>query len=181
MYRGKLMESGRRDEIFRNAQHPYLKALLHAVPRFDMKPGERLVPLREIKYEPGVFAQERVPWPEEADAAGPLLSVRHISKQFSIRKSGWVGGGVEATVLAVDDVSFEIKRGECLGLVGESGCGKTTLSKILLRALNADSGEVLFNDRGVIRNVFDLTPELLVAFRRKVQFVFQDQIGRAHV
>ena len=62
MYRGKLMESGRRDEIFRNAQHPYLKALLHAVPRFDMKPGERLVPLREIKYEPGVFAQERVPW-----------------------------------------------------------------------------------------------------------------------
>ena len=49
MYRGKLMESGRRDEIFRNAQHPYLKALLHAVPRFDMKPGERLVPLREIK------------------------------------------------------------------------------------------------------------------------------------
>ena len=174
MYRGRVMEQGTRDDILRRPQHPYLKALLHAVPRFDMKPGERLVPLREIKYEPGVFAQERVPWPEEADAAGPLLSVRHISKQFSIRKSGWVGGGVEATVLAVDDVSFEIKRGECLGLVGESGCGKTTLSKILLRALNADSGEVLFNDRGVIRNVFDLTPELLVAFRRKVQFVFQD-------
>jgi len=174
MYRGKLMEAGTRDDIFRKAEHPYLKALLHAVPRFDMKPGERLVPLREIKYEPGVLAHERVAWPEEADAAGPLLSVRHVSKSFSIRKSGWIGGGVEATVLAVDDVSFDIKRGECLGLVGESGCGKTTLSKILLRAVTADAGEVLFNDRGVTRNVFDLTPELLVSFRRKVQFVFQD-------
>jgi peptide/nickel transport system ATP-binding protein len=173
MYRGKLMEAGTRDDVFRRPRHPYLKALLHAVPRFDMKPGERLVPLREIKYEPGVFAQERVAWPEEADAAGPLLSVRHICKSYTIRKSGW-GGGVEASVLAVDDVSFDIKRGECLGLVGESGCGKTTLSKVLLRAISADSGEVLFNDRGVTRNVFDLTPELLVNFRRKVQFVFQD-------
>jgi len=175
MYRGKLMEAGTRDDVFRNPQHPYLKALLHAVPRFDMKPGERLVPLREIKYEPGVLAQERVAWPVEADAAGPLLSVRHVCKRFTIRKSGWLGGaGIESSLLAVDDVSFDIKRGECLGLVGESGCGKTTLSKMLLRAIRADSGEVLFNDRGVIRNVLDMTPEQLVNFRRKVQFVFQD-------
>jgi peptide/nickel transport system ATP-binding protein len=175
MYRGKLMEAGTRDDVFRNPRHPYLKALLHAVPRFNMKPGERLVPLREIKYEPGVLAQERVAWPAEADAAGPLLSVRHVCKRFAIRKSGWLGGGgIESSVLAVDDVSFDIKRGECLGLVGESGCGKTTLSKMLLRAIHADTGEVLFNDRGVIRNVFDMTPEQLVNFRRKVQFVFQD-------
>ena len=51
-------------------------------------------------------------------------------------------------MLAVDDVSFEIRRGECLGLVGESGCGKTTLSKILMRALAPDTGAILFNDRG---------------------------------
>jgi peptide/nickel transport system ATP-binding protein len=177
MYRGKLMEAGTRDAIFRDARHPYLKALLHAVPRFDMKPGERLVPLRDIKYEPGTLVHERASWPEDADAAGPLLSVRHVSKSFSIRKSGWLGSGAEATVLAVDDVSFDIKRGECLGLVGESGCGKTTLSKMLLRAVTPDSGEVLINDRGTIRNVFTLTPEELVAFRRKVQFVFQDPFG----
>jgi peptide/nickel transport system ATP-binding protein len=174
MYRGKLMEAGTRQDIFRDPRHPYLKALLHAVPRFDMKPGERLVPLREIKYEPGVFATERVAWPETADEAGPLLSVQHITKSFAIRQSGWLGSGAETRVLAVDDVSFDIRRGECLGLVGESGCGKTTLSKILLRALSADSGEVLFNDRGTVRNVFTLPPESLVDFRRKVQFVFQD-------
>jgi peptide/nickel transport system ATP-binding protein len=174
MYRGQVMESGTRDDIFRDAKHPYLKALLHAVPRFNMAPGERLVPLREIKYEPQVLAHSRVPWPENADAAGPLLSVRHITKRFSIRKAGWFGGGAATNVLAVDDVSFDIKRGECLGLVGESGCGKTTLSKILLRAVSADSGEVLFNDRGKVKNVFDLSPEELIAFRRKVQFVFQD-------
>ncbi|HEX9460992.1 MAG TPA: ABC transporter ATP-binding protein [Alphaproteobacteria bacterium] len=174
MYHGKVMESGVRDEIFRDPRHPYLKALLHAVPRFNMAPGERLVPLREIKYAPEALAHARVPWPDRADAAGPLLSVRHVSKRFSIRKSGWLAGGPTTTVLAVDDVSFDVKRGECLGLVGESGCGKTTLSKMLLRAVVADTGQVLFNDRGTIRNVFDFTPEDLVAFRRNVQFVFQD-------
>ncbi len=174
MYRGQVMESGSRDDIFRDPRHPYLKALLHAVPRFNMAPGERLVPLRDIKYAPEALAHMRDPWPSGADAAGPLLSVRHISKQFSIRKSGWLGRKPTTTVLAVDDVSFDIKRGECLGLVGESGCGKTTLSKILLRAVSADSGEVKFNDRGTVRDVFALSPEELIAFRRKVQFVFQD-------
>jgi len=174
MYHGKVMESGTCNEIFRDPRHPYLKALLHAVPRFNMGPGERLVPLRDIKYAPEALAHVRSPWPERADAAGPLLSVQHVSKRFSIRKSGWFGGGSTTTVLAVDDVSFDVKRGECLGLVGESGCGKTTLSKMLLRAVVADSGQVLFNDRGAVRNVFDFTPEELTAFRRKVQFVFQD-------
>jgi peptide/nickel transport system ATP-binding protein len=174
MYRGKVMEAGVRDDIFRDPRHPYLKALLHAVPRFNMEPGERLVPLREIKYDPAALAHARVEWPEGADAAGPLLSVRNVSKQFSIRKSGWFGGGHETSVLAVDDVSFDVKRGECLGLVGESGCGKTTLSKMLLRAIAADTGQVLFNDRGKVQNVLDYTPEQLIEFRRRVQFVFQD-------
>ncbi len=174
MYRGKVMEAGTRDDIFRDPRHPYLKALLNAVPRFDMAPGERLVPLREIKYDSAALAHARVEWPEGADAAGPLLSVRNVSKSFAIRKSGFFGGGEETYVLAVDDISFDVKRGECLGLVGESGCGKTTLSKMLLQAISADKGQVLFNDRGTVRNVFDYKPNELTEFRRRVQFVFQD-------
>jgi peptide/nickel transport system ATP-binding protein len=80
-------------------------------------------------------------------------------------------------VLAVDDVGFDIRRGECLGLVGESGCGKTTLSKILMRALTPDSGAIRFNDHGQWRDVMGLSPDELMPFRRKIQFIFQDPYG----
>jgi peptide/nickel transport system ATP-binding protein len=176
MYRGRIMERGIRDDIFRDPRHPYLKALLRAVPRFDMKPGERLVPLREIQTETGhLLAKKDSVWPAEADPK--LLDVSHITKRFSIRKSGWFGSGSETSVLAVDDVGFDIRRGECLGLVGESGCGKTTLSKILMRALSPDSGSVRFNDRGQWRDVLGLPPDELMPFRRKIQFIFQDPYG----
>ena len=179
MYRGEVMESGEMHDIFAKPRHPYLKALLRAVPRFHMEPGERLVPIREIKSAGGKLLEAtRDPWPAGADSVGPLLTVSRLSKRFDAGGTGWfnrkrTGGGV----LAVDDVSFEIRRGECLGLVGESGCGKTTLSKILMRALKPDTGTVLFNDRGRIVDVLDLEDEALVAFRRKQQFIFQDPFG----
>jgi peptide/nickel transport system ATP-binding protein len=174
MYRGRVMESGTRDDILRRPEHPYLKALLRAVPRFDMKPDERLTPLREIKPETGHLLSERPEWSPDADAAGPLLAVRHLTRTFVTRKGGLLGASAENRVLAVDDVSFDLKRGECLGLVGESGCGKTTVSKMVLRALTPDSGEVLFNDRGTIRDVHTMAPDDLFAFRRRIQFIFQD-------
>ncbi len=177
MYRGRVMESGTQDQIFRNPQHDYLKALLRAVPRFGMKPGERLVPLREIKSETGHLIAARQEWPDGADAAGPLLSVRSVSKTFSIRKSGWFGSGKAHQILAVDDVSFNVERGECLGLVGESGCGKTTLSKILMRAVSPDAGAVAFNDRGTVRDVLALEGDALTGFRPRMQFIFQDPYG----
>lgn len=173
MYHGKVMERGSTTDIFDNPRHPYLKALLNAVPRFDMKPGERLVPLREIKAEAGALLKQKAPWPEET-ANAPLLQVEGLTKRFSTRKRSLFGGKPGGQVLAVDDVSFHIDRGECLGLVGESGCGKTTTSKMIMRALSRDEGRITFNDHGNPVDVSTLRGDDLFNYRRKVQFIFQD-------
>ena len=174
LYHGEVMEAGTLDHIFRDPHHPYLKALLRAVPRFDMKPGERLVPIREVKSEGGRLLAEREPWPFEAGPGAPLLEAGGVSKAFTIRKRGMVRQKADARILAVDDVSFTIHRGECVGLVGESGCGKTTLSKIVMRALTPDDGYIRYNHRGEMIDVLALNPRDLKAYRRKVQFIFQD-------
>jgi len=174
MYHGKVMERGSVADIYNKPEHPYLKALMLAVPRFGMRAGERLVPLREINAEAGVLLRQKEPWPEAARAAGPLLDVRHLSKSFETRKRKMFGGKPGGAVLAVDDISFHVDPGECLGLVGESGCGKTTASKMIMRALIPDAGSLSFNDHGKIVDVLALRDEELFAFRRKVQFIFQD-------
>jgi peptide/nickel transport system ATP-binding protein len=177
MYRGEVMESGALDDIFAHCEHPYLRALMRAVPRFDMKPGERLVPIREVAAGDAPYLMaERAAWPP--GATGPLLECRDLRKAFTIRKAGWLSGrraGMQ--VVAVDEVSLRVERGECLGLVGESGCGKTTLSKLLLRAVTPDSGSITFNDRGKATDVLALEGEGLKRFRRQVQFIFQDPFG----
>jgi len=176
MYHGEVMESGTLDDIFGRAAHPYLQALLRAVPRFDMKPGERLVPIREIPAgDAPMLMAEKEPWP--AHSTAPLLECVGLRKSYGLRSGGMFRSASAARVTAVDSVSLSIDRGECLGLVGESGCGKTTLSKMLLRAVAPDEGQVVFNDHGTPTDVLTLDGEALKRFRRKVQFVFQDPFG----
>lgn len=88
MYHGQIMESGTVDDIFRNPQHPYLKALLHAVPRFGMRDGERLTPLREIKASTAEARRAAIPWSEEARKAGPAVAGARSQQDLSPAQAG---------------------------------------------------------------------------------------------
>ena len=173
MYHGRIMERGSLDDIFHRPRHPYLKGLLAAVPRFGLRPGERLVPLREIAMTNMASGNRTRP---RREAGETLLSVHGLVKTFTTRKSGLLARARTSHV-AVNNVSFEVRRGECLGLVGESGCGKTTTSKLILRALDPDAGTITFLDNRTPRDVFALEDKDLFSYRRKVQFIFQDPFG----
>ncbi|MEL6289644.1 MAG: ABC transporter ATP-binding protein [Pseudomonadota bacterium] len=190
VYRGEIMESGMVEDVLENPQHPYLKALLGAVPTIE--PGAtraRLKPLRDIEPVIGHLLSddhsgENLPARDDgvaatpADAAEPLLRVRELTKRFRIKKSG-IGFAKDddATITAVDRVSFDIEPGECLGLVGESGCGKTTVSKLIMGAMPADDGEIILHDHAGPVHLETLSDRALVPYRRSMQYIFQDPFG----
>lgn len=102
----------------------------------------------------------------------PLLEVKDLVKHFPIRQ-GIIFSKQVGAVQAVDGVSFNVNQGETLGLVGESGCGKTTTGRVILRLLEATSGEVLFEGR----NVGDLPKDEMRELRKDMQIIFQDPYG----
>jgi len=101
----------------------------------------------------------------------PILQVNHLKKYFATRSG--VFSKVSGWVKAVDDVSFDVREGETLGLVGESGCGKTTVGRTILRLMEPTAGEAIFEGQ----NLFALDSKTLRSTRRRIQIIFQDPYG----
>lgn len=172
MFRGEVVERGPINALFETPKHPYLQALFAAVPHFNMGPDERLVSLRPVELEDSDTFTQKAPWTEQQKAAGPHLSIDNLCKEYVTRHGNWQKESKKT--FAVNNFCLQIKVGESFGLVGESGCGKTTLSKLVMQALQPSSGCIHYNDRGDIINLCDKDERQLRDFRTKMQFVFQD-------
>jgi peptide/nickel transport system ATP-binding protein len=174
MYKGKIVESNYVKDIFTNPQHPYTKGLLACRPIFHQK-GERLPVvsdfLETIDNRPQTIRKKINPYSAtvvRSPSSIVLLSVKDLSVWFPIKKN--LFGKPLAYTKAVDDVSFEVIKGETLGLVGESGCGKTTLGRTLLRLIEPTSGKIIYNG-------IDLTKKAaheIKPLRKDIQLIFQD-------
>jgi len=151
---------------------------MDAIPHFGMDRNTRLTPLRDIDTNVENLLDKVLAPPRTEQVKGSdLLTVKNLRKTFATKKQDWKLLNKSQLTVAVDNVSFNVRRGECLGLVGESGCGKTTLSKILMRAVSPDSGSIHFNDDGKKIDVLAAQDEELLELRTKIQMVFQDPIS----
>ena len=167
MYKGEIIEQGKAADIFRNPGHPYTKALLACRPALHPK-GERLPIVSDFLEEK---ATESLKYDEPAPpqiSNKILAEVQNLSVHFPGRKNFF--GKPLGYTKAVDNVSLSIFEGETLGLVGESGCGKTTLGRTLLRLIDPTAGNIIIN--GV--DITGLPSKQLMELRKDVQLVFQD-------
>ncbi len=164
MYRGEAVETGSVEEIFRSPQHPYTQSLLAAVPRLGEMRGQDLPRRFPLPGQP--LAETETP--DTVVAGEPILQVRDLVARFPVR--GGLLNRVTREVHAVEKVSFDLWPGETLSLVGESGCGKSTTGRALLRLVETQGGTITFDGQ----RIDTLSGSKLQSLRRNIQFIFQD-------
>ena len=179
MHNGEILERGTVQEILNHPQHPYTQGLLACRPPMDIR-LKRLPIVKEfldgqwqggkaqILHDLQITEEERKAHHEQLYSKQPLLKVEHLQTWYPLRKG--VFNHVYGHVKAVDDVTIDVYEGETLGLVGESGCGKTTLGRSILRLAEPTGGKVWFD--GI--EVTALKGQALRDFRKQAQIVFQD-------
>jgi peptide/nickel transport system ATP-binding protein len=163
MYRSRMLEDGTTEQIFAAPKNDYTRRLLAAAPRLGSLQGSPL---------PRPYPDPSGPEPEAFDtvnrSVAPLVEVRGLTARFDLRKG--ILGRISARVHAVENVSFEIFKGETLSLVGESGCGKSTTGRAILRLTPAVSGSVSVGGK----DIFALGSAELTRHRQSMQMIFQD-------
>lgn len=178
MNKGVIVERGTTQDILDNPQHPYTKGLIACRPPLDYR-LQRLPVVKEfldgvwnnesqIKKELLITEEERKNHHKELYSKDPILKVQNLKTWYPLRKG--IFGRTYDYIKSVDDVSFEVYPGETLGLVGESGCGKTTLGRSILRLVEPTSGKVIFEGNDITK----LNSKELREYRKQVQIVFQD-------
>lgn len=176
MEKGKVVETALASEIFRNPQHPYTRRLMQATPRLGTSLADLLL---DAPQTVPAEARTAVTEPKPAAEAGPLMQVENLVKEYPRAATGALLAKLmgkaepeKPAFRAVDGISFSIARGETLGLVGESGCGKSTTSMMVTRLIDPSGGKIVFDgiDIGAIpAKQFAASP-----YRRRIQMVFQD-------
>jgi len=166
LYKGKIVEQGPVGELFRAPRHPYTKGLLNCRPALHVK-GERLPVVSDYLEgkEPAVPIEVM---PVRVDKGEVLMKVEDLRVWYPAKRTFL--GKVLTYNKAVDGVSFEVYKGETLGLVGESGCGKTTLGRALLRLVEPTDGRIFFEGR----SLGELSAAEMKGLRSRMQLIFQD-------
>ena len=173
MYRGQIVEKGPIEQIFNHPQHPYTKGLLACRPPLSKRPV-RLKTISDFIDETGnekdiyISHTDRIQQHKKLYSAEPILQTEGINTVFTT-KHNFAGKAVKQ-FKAVNNVTFEVYPGETLGLVGESGCGKTTLGRTILRLIEPTSGNTIYKNI----QVNDLKTDDLRNLRKKMQIIFQD-------